>query len=410
MAVALVHYNEIIAFLAMEKKASQESSEKGVIEDLTLGSPLASIQVPVTSKTLFLHIGMHKTASTYIQNRLRRNCGKLASCGILYPSLRSEHLALVRATLRQEFDLWRKWLSQAHNADQNLLISAEAFSLVLSESKGGEALGAWLYKRVQDFGWDLRIIAFIRDQPSYLNSRYTQLVKRLHTQSSFKRYVRRVAKGGTESECDMVKLFGWLLVDQAPLARFIPFGGVIPVAASHPLGSTSSNSNIRQIDPFESFVDCLPFPDNCHLSDVGATAANKQPGDVGVRLARRLGRHLKKHAPDLLEKAGCRNAVRNQIEHLVESNQWHRHRFDALTPVLVREIRATYAQSNDAFARAAWGSESWDLVFPQSLEEPSEQREAPASPDLDHLMRKVLKSLDLPKTRKHPKTSFADDK
>jgi hypothetical protein len=26
------------------------------------------------------------------------------------------------------------------------------------------------------------------------------------------------------------------------------------------------------------------------------------------------------------------------------------------------------------------------------------------------LMRKVLKSLDLPKTRKHPKTSFADDK
>ena len=39
------------------------------------------------------------------------------------------------------------------------------------------------------------MIGFIRDQESYLNSRYTQLVKRLSIRSDFPPYVDKVMKG-----------------------------------------------------------------------------------------------------------------------------------------------------------------------------------------------------------------------
>jgi hypothetical protein len=45
-------------------------------------------------KTIFLHIGVHKTASTTIQNTFYTEQAKLAEAGILYPEFRLGDIAI----------------------------------------------------------------------------------------------------------------------------------------------------------------------------------------------------------------------------------------------------------------------------------------------------------------------------
>lgn len=341
-------------------------------------------------RTIFLHIGMHKTASTYIQNRLRRNHDLLAKRGILYPSSRSDHLSLVRAVSNRQFGHWQQWCDRAHQKGLNsLLISAEALSVALSKCMNEEAHGEWLASQIKDLGWNLQIIAFIRDQPSYLNSRYTQLVKRLHTLSSFKRYVRHVASGGTESECDMNKLFGWLLKSSSPSSIFIPFERS-PSLFPGPIIAPCFSLSLQQLDPFDALISCLPLPSDIQFSEISVSAFNQQPGDTGVRLARKLGRYLKKNHPQVFNQSSIRSAVREQVECLVKRHQWHQQPFNGLTPSLLKEIRQTYNQSNNAFASAAWGVNAWQEIFPSV--EIQQKKSTMALSDLKRYTTKVLRS------------------
>jgi len=342
-------------------------------------------------RTVFLHVGMHKTASTYIQNRLRKNRDLLANHKLLYLPMRRDHLKLVRAVDERHFDAWMKWLQQADQDGSHLLVSAEALSIVLAKTHSGEAGGPWLTRQMRHAGWSVKVLAFVRDQPSYLNSRYTQLVKRLHTLSSFKRYVRHVSKGGSESECDMNQLFGWLLAPHSPESLFIPFGRDVSsaAAANQERWSASLPPGINSRDPFDALLSCLPISANLSYSKVCSSATNQQPGDLGVRLARRLGRHLRKNHPHLFEQSRTRAQARVQVERLVARHNWQRTPFNGLTPALWQEIRATYAHTNDSFARAVWGDHvSWYDVFPDEL--PRQLESANKSIDFEKTIDKML--------------------
>lgn len=327
-------------------------------------------------RVVYLHIGMHKTASTYIQNRFRCNRELLAKQGLLYPDLRRDHLALVNAVANRESFLWLSWLAKAANMEAQLLISAEAFSLELANSKLGEAGGAWLHELLATSGWDLRIITFVRDQASYLNSRYTQLVKRLHTLSSFNRYVRRVAKGGSESECDMLALFGWILVRPTLQAVFLPFGGCACDATPSPPSSS---------DPFDQLLVFLPLPTGLVFAPAPPSATNQQPGEVGVKLARHFGRHLKKHHPELLAQSAYRAEARQLIERLVARHQWHLTPFNDLTSTLLEEIDMTYSEGK---AQGLGATTLLGILF--SLPEQGSPRPYPIRPFISTISAKTF--------------------
>ena len=68
-------------------------------------------------------------------------------------------------------------------------------------------IGDWLLQA----GVDVTVIGFVRDQPSYLNSHYTQHVKRFATAQSLEAYAAKAMKPSIgKRTCDPEQLFGWL--------------------------------------------------------------------------------------------------------------------------------------------------------------------------------------------------------
>ena len=243
-----------------------------------------------TQRTLFLHIGMHKTASTYIQRRLRKNRSLLRKNGVLLPAHRQKDNKLLKALAQESWNPWGRWLKRAELRGCNLLVSHEALSCSLYQScsDGETPRGLWLADQLRRCGWKLKVVGFIRDQESYLNSRYTQLVKRLAIRSDFTSYVEKVMQGNTISECDLITLFGWLLEMPSVERIMIPFGA-----------SKDQNDleNQRQ-DPFQQLADELGLPAAVIRQCKPVSSINQQPGRLGVALALEISRFLKQHHPE----------------------------------------------------------------------------------------------------------------
>ena len=139
-----------------------------------------------------LHIGMHKTGSTAIQRRLVANGSLLDRYRISFDDDSKKHLK--QAARKKDFSLWRQKLRRARRNNSTLLISNEVLSHLLAPqpNQPSECLGTWLTEAFLNEGCSVTLIAFIRDQPSYLNSQYTQHVKKFGLGCSFQTYARRM--------------------------------------------------------------------------------------------------------------------------------------------------------------------------------------------------------------------------
>lgn len=130
-------------------------------------------------KRLFLHIGSHKTATTFIQNSLFKNPRILNDLGILYPKsgqVYQAHFRLCWALKdpeRKHIDLekleeWASLINEIDAATQNeIIISSEEFGLGLDPTRLGI-----LRQR-----YDVFIIFYLRSPDSYMESFYNQFVK-----------------------------------------------------------------------------------------------------------------------------------------------------------------------------------------------------------------------------------------
>lgn len=142
-------------------------------------------------KKLYLHIGYNKTGSTSIQQNLVLNAGKLLELGFLYPhdpkatyTQRIQHAPLAAALPGMKLD-WltprkKKTLSQAYD-DFSKAISQKQFEALIISSEGfgsprvTKSQIEWLKEELRDY--DVKVIAYIRPQDSYLISAYQEKVK-----------------------------------------------------------------------------------------------------------------------------------------------------------------------------------------------------------------------------------------
>ena len=70
---------------------------------------------------LILHIGMHKTASTTIQKRLKANTRLLQSYGYQY--IAKERKTLLKAVLQKNFKPWRELIRYARKTASTPIVS-----------------------------------------------------------------------------------------------------------------------------------------------------------------------------------------------------------------------------------------------------------------------------------------------
>ena len=314
---------------------------------------------PAIERTVVLHVGMHKTATTYIQKRLRKNRGLLRRHGMLMPARRHQDRVLLEALAHGRWKPWRRWLNRAEARGCQLLISHEALSYSLPKTGEDdlETRGFWLAEKLRANGWRLKVVAFIRDQESYLNSRYTQLVKRLTVQGDFKSYVTRVMNESTISECDLMTLFGWLKNDPAIDSVMVPFGSTL---------DRNGQSVQTRPDPYEQLLAELPLPAKLADQSRPARSRNQQPGRLGVALARSISTHLAAQNPQILREHN--KALRAAIESLAKQRRWPDEPFNGLDNELREIIRARYAHTNAVFCQCFWPSVQWDDLFPPQPE------------------------------------------
>lgn len=314
---------------------------------------------PAIERTVVLHVGMHKTASTYIQNRLRKNRGLLRRHGVVMPARRHQDQELLEALANGRWKPWRRWLKRAEARGCQLLISHEAlsYSLPKTDEDDLETRGFWLAEKLRANGWRLKVVAFIRDQESYLNSRYTQLVKRLTVQGDFKSYVTRVMNESTISECDLMTLFGWLKNDPSIDSVMVPFGSTL---------DRNGQSVQTRPDPYKQLLAELPLPAKLADQSRPARSRNQQPGRLGVALARAINNHFAEQNPRCLRQH--KKALRNAIEVLAKERRWPEEPFNGLDAEIRATIRHRYGQTNRDFCQCFWPTMQWDDLFPPQPE------------------------------------------
>lgn len=137
---------------------------------------------------IILHIGTHKTATTTLQQSLHANRGELEKHGIIYPHTppsTGHHILAadwIDPILPAGFDfkmpeggpakMWKD-IADAHaKSDRTVFISAEAFSRGAPKRMDMKAFR----KLVERFD-QIEVVCVLRDQLSYLQSVYMQLLK-----------------------------------------------------------------------------------------------------------------------------------------------------------------------------------------------------------------------------------------
>jgi hypothetical protein len=312
----------------------------------------------MSQRTLHLHAGPHKTASTYLQARLHANRPALERAGVRYPTPWRErsHRHLARALQAGRFQTLERLLSQQRRWSGDLLLSAEHFVPLIRDPR---AL-AGLRQHCSAQGFDLHVISFVRPQADLLNSLYAHGLGRLYGAPSFRAYVRAQLEGRrlrgpvrrrwihqAPQLLDFERRFAALLAADGLRQSFLPF-------------------RPRLQDPFIQLLELLELP----TSGVGWRAApadqvNEQLGRRGLGLAYLLNGELDRlpvRRNQLIAGHGLNRLV-EQIRRLAHQRDWVAERFDGWQGRLPALLQQRLAGSNSRFAQRVWG-ESWQKVFP----------------------------------------------
>ncbi len=305
---------------------------------------------------LILHAGTHKTASTYIQERLHLNRDLLKQQSIVYQDPccdRPKAKKLAGELCKHREKRWRRMLSN-HKQGQHILLSAEQFSVPLTDQKCIENLE----KIANAYGFKLHIVIFIRSQLDYINSRYIYSLRRFYHSQTFEEFVCNALAGEMHSERQQrgriarrQDVFNFWTYFQPLLeakksglkVSFIPF---------------KQNGN----DPFHDLISAIGASPNQPWKKCASRHFNRSPGTRGVWMARLLSQKLKEH------KISTRSIDNSSQIILREEQQrrWNDPAFWGYSRRLKNQVIQHFKHNNDKFAKAAWGT-SWSTSFPNDV-------------------------------------------
>ena len=301
------------------------------------------VKSPITDKRIFtIHAGTHKTASTYIQNRLFANSKLLAAEKIYnkYPQKESlKFKPLVSALHSGDWDAWSSYLRKIPPSCSHAIVSAEQFAQPLADPKIFNQLNTLLRKN----GFKTQVVIFLRDQPDYLNARFAHSTRRLYHHASFEDYISQQLKKGRHL-FDYEYLFKDLVAEPDIRIHFLPF-----------LSSLG--------DPFERLMDCIDCKPNKSWKPATEEEINIQAGHKGVWLAQETGKRLLSEYNIIGGKTGPLRNTGAVIRSIAEREGWTKDRFYGFDQSMLENIIKHYAECNDRFSEKIWGK-PWRSIYP----------------------------------------------
>ncbi len=235
---------------------------------------------------IILHIGTHKTATTTLQQSLHANRGILEKHGIIYPHTppsTGHHILAadwIEPILPPGFDftmpeggpakMWKD-IADAHSrSDRTVFISAEAFSRGAPKRMDMKS-----FRQLVERFDQIEVVCVLRDQLSYLQSVYMQLLKNRVPQAFSAFYNESLASGMAAGIwLDFGGLYDHILTGFPPgEIRFMNFNDL----KSHPDGVVGA------------MLDLIPgAPPPSALSEVNGGQSNVSPDPLGGWTACRI--------------------------------------------------------------------------------------------------------------------------
>ena len=148
----------------------------------------------MTPRTVYLHIGHNKTASSFLQSALAHSVDILAGHGLPYPlNERNAAAALAGEITGGNVNTDPQSLERALDHDwtsgtDKLVLSSEGLFNTLATPENGPAFLAELHRQIPDSA--LHVILYIRDPLGHAVSHYHQMVKRSGYTGDFAAFVQ----------------------------------------------------------------------------------------------------------------------------------------------------------------------------------------------------------------------------
>jgi len=299
-------------------------------------------------RVCYLHIGLHKTASSAVQQMVLHNVERLAAAGIYVPETSTDGYRRAHHELAAELNrlpggpaatfgrLGEELRSRGLPA--RLLLTSEDFSRRMHRREVRESLRAFF----DALGYRLRVIAYLRPQERAMNSTYAQQVRSLTLAESFDEYRRRVLRENP-AWFDYQRLLGPLLDEEGVDCEMRPFHRAVMGAGVE-----------------EDFLTAVGVPAAEAGSFVKAGLVNRTPGPRTVAACLEIARRVQ--ARGLVPSHEQRVEVSRRLQRAAAALGWDEEQFCGLTPEGAEAIRAHFASGNDLFSRRAWGR-GWAEVF-----------------------------------------------
>lgn len=170
---------------------------------------------------LIIHIGTHKTATTFLQHRLAHARPWLAERGFIYPDFGSpaHHLLVAHwVGLKRELAwcpdptaVWKALAAEHVGSDRTIVLSSEEFSRATANRPDFKTIRNWFE------GFEsVRLICYVRDQLSYLQSIYTEVSKAMNPAAPAAMVDEAIRTGMFTGVALGYKLLADILVQQVP--------------------------------------------------------------------------------------------------------------------------------------------------------------------------------------------------
>ena len=307
---------------------------------------------------LLIHAGTHKTASTYIQERLHLNQLSLKKHGYTYQHPNPGKLTfknLASDICKGKLDSLANFIDKHQHESNNLLLSAEQFTVPLTNRKTLKKIQKIAKKK----NYDITIIIFIRSQLDYINSRYTYSLRRFYHTCSFDEFLQAALNGHLPGESRQ----RGRLVKRNDIFNFWHFFKPLLNARSSDLEVKFIPFKQANQDPFDQFLESIGLMPGPQWLQCRSRYLNRSPGTRGVWLSRLLSQRL--HAlgihPENIE--GSSKIILNEEQW----RGWHDPAHWGYGRKAAKSTYAHFANANDLFANSVWGDD-WQNIFPGDTE------------------------------------------
>jgi len=301
---------------------------------------------------LIVHAGTHKTASTYIQERLHRNRDLLNSQGVSLQdplNCKPKPKKLAAELCKRRSKRWKAFFNQNPEGPHRLL-SAEQFAVPLTDPDCIQQLQTM----ADEAGYELHIVIFIRSQLDYINSRYIYSLRRFYHHQTFEQFVGDALQGKLQNE----KTRRGKIERRQDVFDFWTY--FQPLLKAKGKGLKVSFLPFRQggLDPFEQFILSINLSTALPWKPCSQKHYNRSPGTRGVWLARVLSQHLK-------ESNIPPKAIENSSQIILNEERrrrWHDPSFWGYSRKLSKKVTQHFQSNNNKFAKAAWNCD-WEEAF-----------------------------------------------